>query len=190
MEAALKSGKLFAKKLNRMFKAKLIESKAYYNLRIKQSILMLVPLVPILMLNFYDVPVWISIVLMGGYILLLALMWKNQQLMNSMVGHKLIEVDDTEIRIKAKNGKQQEAFKIDAVEKVILKEEYGIPQESMKEIKAEILGSPKENYLIIQQNGAERKLDFEIDSYYKITQLNKIIQAWMKKGYKVERRSN
>lgn len=78
-----------------MFKAKLIESKAYYNLRSKQSILMLVPLVPILMLNFYDVPVWISIVLMGGYILLLALMWKNKQWMNAMVGHQWIEVDET-----------------------------------------------------------------------------------------------
>lgn len=171
-----------------MFKAKLIDNKAYYNLRIKQLILMLIPMAPIFMLNFYEIPLWVSIVLMGAYLLVLAIMWRNQQSMNGMLGNQLIEVDETEIRIKSNDGKSQETIRMDALQKVILKEEYGIPQENMQELKEELMGKPKENYLIIQQEGSQRKLDFEIDSYYKINQLNKVIKGWISKGYSIERK--
>ena len=106
--------------------------------------------------------------------------------MNSLVGKRVIELDETGIRIKSKNGGTEESFKLNIIEKIILKKEYGIPQESIKEVVDEVKGNQKKNYLILQQNNEKRKFNFEIESYYMISQLNKIIEGWSKKGYNIE----
>ncbi len=171
-----------------MFKAKLIENDNYYKLRSKQLLLMLLPSIPIgLLVNFYQIPIWLTIVMIGLYILAIILLTRNQKRMNSILGNKLIEIDEQEIRIKSKKGTQEETINLDEVEKLILKEDYSIPQETMKELGEEIIGKAKQNYLILQQNNQKRKLDFEIDSYFMIQQLNKIIENWEVKGYKIER---
>ena len=176
------------KNKNHMFKAKLIENDNYYKLRSKQLLLMLLPSIPIgLLVNFYQIPIWLTIVMIGLYILAIILLTRNQKRMNSILGNKLIEIDEQEIRIKSKKGTQEETINLDEVEKLILKEDYSIPQETMKELGEEIIGKAKQNYLILQQNNQKRKLDFEIDSYFMIQQLNKIIENWEVKGYKIER---
>jgi len=105
----------------------------------------------------------------------------------SVLGNKLIEIDENEIRIKSQKGGQEEIIKLNEVERLILKEEYSIPQESMKEVGEELIGSTKQNYLIIQQNNKNRRIDFSVDSYYMLKQLNKLIRNWESKGYRIER---
>ena len=107
--------------------------------------------------------------------------------MNSILGNKFIEIDEDEIKIKSKNGIQQEVIKLTEIDKLILKERYSMPQETIKEMGQEIRGDAKQNYLIIQKDGKRRKLDFEIDSYFMIRQINKIIEKWEAKGYVIER---
>ena len=174
-----------------MFKAKLIENDNYYKLRSKQLLLMLLPSIPFgLLVNFYQIPTWLTVVVIGLYILVIILLIRNQKGMNSVLGNKLIEIDEQEIRIKSKNGTEEEIVNLDDVEKIILKEDYSMPQETMKEIGEEIIGKAKQNYLILQQNNQKRKLDFEIDSYFMIKQLNKLIENWETRGYNIERKKH
>jgi len=63
-----------------MFKAKLIENQKFYKLRSKQLLLFLLPSLLIgLIVNFYLLPIWITIVMIGLYILVIVLMAKNEK---------------------------------------------------------------------------------------------------------------
>ena len=108
-----------------MFKAKIIESKNYYKFRTKQLLLMfLMSLLIGLVVNFYQIPIWLRILLCGFYILGVVLMVKNQKRITSIFGNNLIEIDEREIRIKSKKGNRVEIINLDEVEKLILKKEY------------------------------------------------------------------
>ena len=171
-----------------MFRAKLIENEDYYKLRRKQLFLTLIPVIPFgLVINFYKLPTWVSIMMIGIYIIAILLMFKNQKKMNLIIGKKILEIEEEEIRIKTKNGEEKESFNLNKIEKLILKREYSIPQETISEVGKEIIGDTKQNYIIIKEKEKEnRKLEFDVDSYYMIKQLNKIIQSWEKKGFIIE----
>ena len=96
-------------------------------------------------------------------------------------------MDEKEIRIKTKKGKEEEIIALENVDKLILTDTYSMPQETMREVGKEMAGNTKQNYLIVQQNNNKRKLDFEIDSYFMIKQLDKIIEKWELNGYNIER---
>ena len=171
-----------------MFKAKLIENENYYNLRSKQVLLMFLPSIPIgLLVNFYSIPIWLTVLMIAVYLLLAALMTKNQKQINSILSNKIIEIDEKEIRIMSNKGIRAETISLEKIDKLILKNEYSIPQETIKEIGKEIVGNTKQNYLILQHNGQDRKIDFEIDSYFMLKQLDKLIDNWNSKGYNIVR---
>ena len=170
-----------------MFKAKLIENESYYKLRSKGLLLMLLLWLPIgLIVNFYKIPIWLTIVTVGLYLLANVLIVRNQKRLSSLVGNKQIEIDEKEIRIKSKKGIQQEAIHLDKVDKLIIQDTYSLPQETIREVGREMTGKTKQNYIILEQNSQKRKLDFEVDSYYMIEQLNKLIENWKVNGYNVE----
>lgn len=171
-----------------MFKAKLIEDKSYYKLRSRQLIYILIPAFAIgLSVNFYHIPLWASA--LGGviYIAMVLIMSRTRKLMSALLGNKIIEIENNQIRIKSKNGSDLETIDLDNVEKVILKKEYGLSQETLKEISLEARGKRKENFIIIEQANKQQQYDFEFDSYYMISQLEKAIEGWTKRGYKIER---
>jgi cbb3-type cytochrome oxidase subunit 3 len=171
-----------------MFKSKLIKSENYYKLRSKQLILMLLPGIPMgLIVNFYQVPIWLTIAMIGIYILIIVLTFRNQKRINSVLGNELIEIDEKELRIISNKGIREQVFSLDKVDKLILKNEYSMPQETMKDLGKEIAGNAKQNYLILQQNGQDRRIDFEIDSYFMLRQLEKLIENWESKGYNIAR---
>lgn len=170
-----------------MFKAKLIDREDYYKLKSKRIFLMLLPLIPMAMLlSSEQVAIWITIPATGIYIAAFILMVRNQKQLNSVVGNRLIEIDFDQISIKSKQGIEEEKIQLNAVDKIILKEEYSMPQESVKEVGEEMLGTIKQNYIIIQKDGKTRKLDFEFESYYMLNQLNKLIEHWKETSSKIE----
>ena len=171
-----------------MLKAKLIENVSYYKLRRRQLLLLLLPTLGFSLFgSFYEIPLWITIMVIGLYVLGIILIMKNTKAMENTFGKKLIEIDETEIRIKTKESKIQEIISVEALDKLIIKGEYSIPQETLKEIGSELKGNAKKNYLILVQNGEKRRLDFEITTYFMITQLNKIIENWKNRDYPIER---
>lgn len=171
-----------------MFKAKLIENENYYKLRSKHLLLMLLPSIPVgLLVNFYQIPIWVTILMIGFYVTTIFLMARNQKQISSVLGNKLIEIDRDEIRIKSKKGTEEETIKLNEVDRIILKDEYSIPQETLKEVGQELTGNAKQNFVILYQDNYKRQFDFEVDSYYMINQLNKLIETWKTKGYRIER---
>lgn len=170
-----------------MFKAKLIEKENYYKLRSKQLLLMLLPSIPIAFLvQFYQIPIWVSVLMIGVYITLFVYILKNQKQINAILGNRIIEMDQNEIIIKSKKGVEEERINLNNVEKIILNDEYKMAQENLKDFGEELRGKAKRNYIILQQNGHKRQLDFEIDSHYKINQINKLIENWEKNGFIIE----
>ena len=171
-----------------MFKAKLINNKKYYKYRgllIVFSILL--PIVFSLFTNFQSFSNWTIALIIIVYISLVIISFKFIKQMNSMIGKEIIEIDNNEIRVKAIKSSKQEIIPVASIEKITLKKVYGIPQESMKDIAKEFKGKPKENYIIIENGNGKRRFDFEIDSYYMIDKLNKIISHWEATGYKLEK---
>lgn len=172
-----------------MFKGKLIENESYYKIKSKQFLLWTLTsiLFVFLVLTFMDQRRF-YIVLFGVYIIMSILLGRNQRRINSIFGNRIIEMDVSEIRIKSKGGNQQERINLNEVEKIILKQEYTMP-ETLKDAAGELAGKVIQNYLILHFKGESKKMDFEIDSYYMVTQLNKLIENWEKKGYKIETES-
>ena len=179
-----------------MFKAKLIDHEKYYKLKRKQLLFLLIPSLPMwFAASFLQVPNWIILVVIVLVFLFFTLILimvsvKNQRQVNLVFGNQLLEIDETEIRIKSKKGVLKEVFKLNEIENLLVKEEYAMPQETIKEVHEELKGNPNPNYLIVRQNNKERKLFFEIDSYYMAKQLNNLIALWVGRGYNVEKVQN
>ena len=169
-----------------MFKAKLIEEADYYRLRRKHLILFLLIAIPTgILANFYELPLWLTIIGLIVYVLFFAFAIRNQKGMSSLLGHRMIEIDEDEIRIKTKNGKDVETFSPKSLTRIIVKEKYTIPHESMSDLTKEAKGKPTINYISIHSNQKEHRFDFELDSHYMISQLEKVISGWKSHGYQV-----
>ena len=170
-----------------MFKAKLIENKKYYQLRVKQAWLSLIPTIAIgPIANFYQFPAWIFISAVLVCALSSLVVFRILKQMKKLSEQNAIEMNEKEIKIKSLSNGKSERIALDELEKIMIQSEYRIPQDSYKDYGNEILGNPKENYLILCNNETERKIDFEIESHYMLTQLNKLITSWSQTGIKIE----
>ena len=171
-----------------MFKAKLIDGENYYSLRRKNLVFFFVTsaiggaLWGLGMASAYVIALIFTL-----YIAVFVYAILISKRMQSLLGNKLIEIDEKEIRIKSKNAKADEVININSADKLVVKETYMIPGDSGKEIRRELKGEARKNYLIFRKGKLNRQFDFEIDSYYMITQLENLIQQWEAKGLSVER---
>lgn len=62
-----------------------------------------------------------------------------------------------------------------------------MPLKSIREIGSEVAGNTRQNYLIIQRREEDIRLNFELDSHYMTSQLNKVIAEWRARAYPIER---
>ncbi len=105
-----------------MFKGELIENRSYYQIRSRQLILFLLYSLTIgFWVNFYKMPIWLTIVMFGMGILAIIAMKRGQKQMKSILENKLIEIDEEEIRIMSNQGGLQETIIISETDKLILK---------------------------------------------------------------------
>jgi hypothetical protein len=163
-----------------MFKAKLISSPKYYSLKSKLFWLSMLSATLIgSLVNYYKFPIWLSVLMAILYILVHVYIYRNQKLVDLMVGQKRIEVDTNEIRIQSAKGNQQEKIMLEDVDQIVIQDKYELGQDMNVR--------PKKNFFIISQKNTERKFEFEMDSHYMINQLNKVIESWSQKGKKIER---
>ncbi len=105
--------------------------------------------------------------------------------MSTLLGHRMIEIDPDEIRIKTKNGKATESFSPKSLDRIRVQEKYTIPHESISDMTKEVKGKPIINSISILSDQNERRFDFELDSHYMISQLEKVISGWKNQGYHV-----
>lgn len=170
-----------------MFKAALISDPAYYRLRRRQMLLALLPAFPLaLIVSHFELPLWIPVLAFALYVLALVWAFKNQNALARLKAQRRIEIDEREIRILTSDGQLVESISLDQVDQLRLKDNYGFAQETLGDLARELQGDAKKNYLIVDIAGRQRRFDFEIDSYYGITQLEKVIARWSERGYPVE----
>jgi Ca2+/Na+ antiporter len=168
------------------FKAKLIEDPIYYSLKRKELFIGLITAIPAALLaNYFERPIWIVLVAFFVYIFLLLILKNNKQEINDISGQKIIEIEADLITLKSVHNKIIDSFDLTKSEKISLNKDFGMPQESIADIAQEMKGKPKQNFIIIEQNGEIQKFDFLVDSYYMIKQLDKIIEQWQQKGIEV-----
>ena len=169
-----------------MFKGTLIENKNYYSLRSKQLLYIMLPSIAIgLLVNFYQMPVWITIGAIISYVAFMIMTSKNQKAMHK-VANKRIEIAQNKIELKETNGSLIETIEIETIDKLILKSDYKMAQETMKDLKEEIKGNAEEHYIILENNNKQRRLDFVIESYYMLNQIKKLVQVWENKNLLIE----
>lgn len=167
-----------------MFRAGLIENKQYYKLRSRKLLLMLLPAIPLaFVINYYMIETWVAILMGSLYIASLWLIFKNQTKLSSILGKRSVEFDEQEIRISSKHGELMETIALDQIDRIVIKKEYALPGENMNDLNNEIRGVTQQNFIVLQKDAQERRLDFELDSYYMLEQLKKVLLAWKSNGY-------
>ena len=130
-------------------------------------------------------PFWITIAAIIFYIAVIIMTSKNHKAMHK-VANKRIEIDGNKIEIKKVDGTVIETIEIDSVNKLIVKNDYKMAQETMKDLKEEIKGNTEKHYIILENNRIQRRFDFVIESYYMLNRLKRLVQDWQKKNLLIE----
>lgn len=169
-----------------MFKGTLIENTSYYSLRTKQLLYVILPSIAIgLLVNFYQMPIWITIGAIALYAMLILMTYRNKKAMR-IVANKRIEIAQNKIEIKDEKGAAIETIKIEKDDKLIVKSDYNMAQETLQNLKEEIKGNPEQHFVILEKNKIRRRFDFVIESYYMLNQLKKLVQEWKKNNLLIE----
>ena len=170
------------------FKAKLIENHQYYTHRRIRTLFGLFSGAVILTVIFqtaYRIPIWGILTLLAIFIIYEYFKFKNYRKTLSLIGNSTIEISPDEVIITGKNKKDVEKFNLREISEICIKDKYGFPDENLTDIAREIAGKTLQNYLIFKSEKANRRFDFEFDSYYMIKQFNNLIEQWKKQGKRV-----
>lgn len=104
-------------------------------------------------------PIWVIIPMIIVFIVIILPSSKIQKNMSGLT-KKSIKIDHTEIRIISKSGTIVENINLEDVDKIRVKEEYSIPQESFKGIKEEFKRNANTHYIQLEQNKELKRIDF------------------------------
>lgn len=168
-----------------MFKGNLIENKNYYKLRSKRLLLSFLPGIAIgILVNFYDIPIWLTIGVLF-FVVTIFVTSRNEKKIRK-ISDKRIHISPNEIEIREADGSLIETIEIENVDKLIMKSDIKKAQETMNDLKEELKGHAQENFIIVENNMKQRRLDFEIESYYMLNQFKKLIDMWQKRNLNIE----
>jgi len=169
-----------------MFKAKLIsEHNKYQALKRKLWFFLLISAPLAILFVYVDFPLWLEGIFVVVVLSLFSWMLTTEKSMLNLLNNATIQINEDCIRLISNKKENIETIDLDKVESINVKKDYTLPQETISDIVGEIKGNPIQNFIIIRQSNKDRKLVFEIDSYYMINQLKKLIEIWSKKGYKI-----
>lgn len=169
------------------FKAQLIEDEGFYTVKRLLTILSAVSagLIGFFSSSFTHKGFFIIPVIIVVFAAIFYYQSKFQKEMRQKVGKRKIEIDSKEIIVMGKGKQPIQRLPIEEGDHIIVKEEYKIPEETIRSSLNEMGGDPTKNFLIIKKGGKEMRFDFLLDSHYMITQLHKVIQSWKDKGYQL-----
>jgi hypothetical protein len=171
-----------------MFKAKVIEGREFYKAHSRQGQIFLITL-PVAGIISYALGNFDNLWNTANIAFTIAALINIPNLLKvrKLYGVRTIEINENEISIRSKKGENDETFDLHKVKSITLKDNYIISQLSFVDSLKAIAGNPTETYLILSYPDHDRRIDFDIDSYYLLKKLNDIIKIWEKKGYKIYR---
>jgi len=174
-----------------MFKANLVDPVIYRQFKQKQILITLgIAVITGLTANIMleHILLWVI-----GYTILIFSMaiWfivtKRKSLSQTLPNKGIIEIDEDIIQIKSKTEKLPDVIDVYAADLIVVNNTSVKIQEGFKEMIRSIFGKSQAPHLIVQQNNHQQVFYFELSSYYKMNQLNKIIDGWINKGCVIER---
>lgn len=170
-----------------MFKGPLIVDMDYYPERRKKLIIGLVAagisFAP-LSWTFTENKNWIIFFILFYVIAIFAAIQVYKKIEHSKNG--TIEIDENQISITTNSGQKVEDIALDQVDQIVVKNNYHIPEESIRDMAEEINGNHTKNYIELVKNNQTKRYHFEITTYYMLTQLNKITNHWRNSGYDLQ----
>jgi hypothetical protein len=170
------------------FKAKLIESDQFFKRRNRHFWLTFVGAIPIgVSFGYFNLNLNLFLIVLVIYFTLLFLLARNQKIMNSLIGSRLLELNQEGIFIKSAKGKVLELIPLEKITTIEALKEYQLYQQSTKAMVNEIVGNPERSVLNVVIGNVERNFLFDIDSHYMVKQLEKTLAAWEKSGIKINR---
>lgn len=173
-----------------MFKAKLIKDDRYYRLKQNGMYLIVGSIFSGFLVNFDRLPVWITITITVACLAYARYEYRKMKKFKTITDNSMLELSDDELRIVSEKKGENRAFDVRKLDGLVFQREYRLPEDTWRSMIGEYLGNYRKNYLIVEQDNEANRYDFELNSYYMITQLEKIIQDWTVKGYAVKRMNN
>jgi len=171
-----------------MFKANLIEDSEFYSRRRIKVIFYFLPAIPIVFLiNYNGLPIWVIILALLIYITVLFIGLRNAKKLTALSQERIMELDESTLRVKSKGKVLLLEIHLNTIDKIAISKEYGIPEESMKDIVKEISGKAKKNFIVISNCDLNQRFDFIIESYFMLQQLERVVESWVKRGYLIDR---
>ena len=167
-----------------MFRSKLIENTAYYKIKMY---FFLTGIISAFLIQFSEWYIGWSIlgiiIFLFGSILAALIQKGYGDQMKLFFGNKRIEISESAIKILNNKKEVLQLYDISKVKKITILDQYKIPDDKLLDL---IKLNPRNNFLILQMEEEEIRLDFEIDSYYGIKQLEKVIDSWNKNGINLQ----
>jgi len=171
-----------------MFKASLIENSQYYELKKKLSILGLFSLIILQILSqFFAVTPFRFALYFCLVILIFYYFWLTQKDLKQVTSKKKLEMNNQSILIKGKSSELLEEIKLTEVEKIVLKNEYALQEENLKNSVKQLKGEVNQDYILLHTTNGQRRIDFTLDSHYMTEQLKKVIASWKEAGYPIKK---
>lgn len=159
-----------------MFKANIVESREYYKLRKRVNyIFFFVLILASILINIGIETYWVYGLILAGFIADAFYLRKLNKLSLSLFGKRKIVLDLNSIKILGQNKKLQEEFTPSILDRIDVYTDLQMSQETMKEV---FKGQFRINCIMLEKDGRSTGYYFEFDSYYMITQLEKILKHW------------
>ncbi|MCF8370258.1 MAG: hypothetical protein K9H64_01465 [Bacteroidales bacterium] len=169
-----------------MFKGKLIEEEAYYQLRKRFLVIGFIGMAVAGILYSFFLIHWGFLILYGIVMVSFGIYQvKTQKKILSVSGNKRIELDNNRICIVGKKGNIEKEIPISQVQEIRVNDIYQLAEENLKSMFAEMKGKPIKNHISVDTVQGIERFDFIVDSYYMIEQLKKVIDSWKEQGIPV-----
>ena len=159
-----------------MFKANIVESREYYKIRKRINYVgsFFTILITVLIGSGIDLR-WIGALLLTVFAIEFYYLKKLNKLSLSLFGKRKIVLDLNSIKILGQDKKLQEEFTPSVLDRIDVYTDLQMSQETMKEV---FKDQHKINCIMLEKDGKSSGYYFEFDSYYMITQLEKILKHW------------
>jgi len=162
------------------FKAPLIDNQNFYAKRRAAIILNFISFIIIGLVQFVfeDISILLGFILVAIMVGSTAYLARAQRAMTKMAGQHQLQIDTEEIRILDQQKAVVESYRVEDLDRIQVDHCFNVETESLNDLMAELKGEPMKNSISIEYKGKRQRLEFLIDSYYMLVQLQKVLKAW------------
>lgn len=172
-----------------MFKAKLITDDRYYERHRRQLWITIIAAVPIgFAVNYYKFPDWMSVSVLLAFGAIFYFNLQNRKKLLKAISSTYILFTEKTIQVLANDpAKPPRSFSLREINKITLPSNLKIPDKSIRDTTNTLSGQQRKQYVIIEMGKDTIRYNFLLESYYMLTQFEKLIKYWENSGLEIHR---